>query len=209
MKPIYFPNVGYIEQKLSKEVMNRLKTYIKNRTKKSNQELAGNIGSSYDLIDKDNWFFNKVLCPTIIEFDKHFTARQVVPKTLTKNCRFVLNKFWVNFQKRYEFNPLHHHTGCYSFVIWVTIPSSYNKEKELPFVKHSNSKSPNSFEFLYTDALGKVCNHAYRLEPSHEETMLFFASHQNHLVYPHYLSTKNRVSISGNVYLDPEQTLND
>ena len=33
--------------------------------------------------------------------------KAIVPSILTDDCRYVLSSFWVNFQKKYEFNPLH------------------------------------------------------------------------------------------------------
>ena len=39
-----------------------------------------------------------------------------------EKVEFELNNFWVNYQKQYEFNPLHDHSGIYSFVIFVKIP---------------------------------------------------------------------------------------
>ena len=37
--------------------------------------------------------------------------------------------------------------------------------------------------------------------------MLFFPSKLNHVVYPFYTSNKNRISISGNVALDPQKII--
>jgi len=39
-----------------KKVLDRLRSYIKNKKHKMTNELAGNINSSYDLEDKENWF---------------------------------------------------------------------------------------------------------------------------------------------------------
>jgi|TARA_R100001460_G_scaffold12447_3_gene28613 hypothetical protein len=207
MTPVWFPNVGYLRKKLSSETLKRLQKYIKNKTTKANKTLAGNIKGSYDLIDKDNWFFNRELIPLISEYDKIFDQKQVIPTLLTNDCKFTLNKFWVNYQAKNEFNPLHDHSGIYSFVIWMQISSDYKKEIELPFIKHCNTKNPNSFQFVYTDALGKIRYHNYKLDPSYEGTMLFFPARMNHQVYPHYLSNKDRISISGNISIDPNQPI--
>jgi hypothetical protein len=45
------------------------------------------------------------------------------------------------------------------------------------------------------------------LEPSDEGTMLFFPAQLNHCVYPFYLSNKERISISGNVSLNPREII--
>ena len=98
MLNINFPNVGFIRTKLPNKVLSRLDTYIKNKTKKkTNYRLAGNINASYDLIDKDDFFFNEVLCPHTNQYTKYYV--DVVPKILTKNCKFKLDRFWVNIKK--------------------------------------------------------------------------------------------------------------
>ena len=202
-----FPNVGFTEQKLSKEVLDRLRRYIKNKKEKVNYTLAGNIKSSYELEDKNDWFFKSILIPNVVEFEKHYKKEALVPNLLTKNCAYELNRFWVNFQKKYEFNPIHDHSGVFSFVIWMKIPSSFKKECRLPFVKDASQKSPNTFQFLFSDSLGHISTFDYPLEPSNEGTMLFFPSGLNHAVYPFYTSNKERISISGNINLNPEEII--
>ena len=208
IKFINFPNVGFSEQKLPKKVLDRLRSYIKNKKHKMTNELAGNINSSYDLEDKENWFFKNVLIPSTIEFENRFNKRTLVDNSLSKNCVYILNKFWVNFQKKHEFNPIHNHEGLYSFVIWMDIPADYEKEKKLPFIKNSNSPFANTFQFLYTNSFGQISTHQYHLSSKDEGTMLFFSNKTQHTVYPFYTSDKNRVSISGNIALDPTQSVN-
>ena len=201
------PNeTAYIKSKLNKEAMDKLKSYIKNKKSTYNYRLAGNISNSCLLEDKDNWFFNNVLLKLMSEYDgKDISA--IVPSVLTKNCAFVLDNFWVNFQNKYEFNPLHHHDGVFSFVVWMEIPSSYKKEKELKFIKKSNSPCANTFEFIYTNILGKVCTEKIYLEPEDEGTIILFPASLLHQVYPFYLSNKKRISISGNIKLDPTKII--
>ena len=204
---ILFNEVGYIKVKLDSPVLKRLKTYIKNRKHNVSGELAGNISASYSLEDKDNYFFNNVLLPLIQNYVSDFS--RTLPITLTENCKYKLHKFWVNYQKKYEFNPIHNHSGAWSFVIWIKIPASYKKEIQLPFIKYANSPLPNTFEFLTTNALGKITTYPLKLEPSDEGTMLFFPAPLNHCVYPFYSSDKERISISGNVYLNPREVIDE
>jgi hypothetical protein len=199
------PNIGIIKNKLNKEIMNRLNNYIKNKKDNYKPALAGNISRSYIIKDKDNWFFNNVLLKLLNEYPKE-DIDVALPSILTKNCSFVLNSFWVNFQKKQEFNPIHSHSrAAFSFVVWMQIPSSYKKEKKLKFIKDSNSPCSNTFEFIYINILGKVSCERFYLEPEDEGTILFFPASLNHQVYPFYLSNKERISISGNIALDPTQ----
>lgn len=197
------PNpTAYIKNKLNKEAMDKLKSYVKNKKNNYNHRLAGNLSNSFSLEDKDNWFFNNVLLKLISEYNEKDIETIVYP-VLTKDCEFVLHNFWVNFQNKYEFNPLHHHDGVFSFVVWMEIPSSYEKEKQLKFAKESNSPNPNTFEFIYTNVFGRVCMEKFHLEPKDKGTILLFPSYLSHQVYPFYLSNKKRISISGNIKLDP------
>jgi len=200
------PNTGFIKSKLNSKEINRLNSYIKNKKGRKNHKLAGNISDSFYLEDKDNWFFNNVLLHLIQQYQKEdLTA--IIPAVLTKNCSYVLETIWVNFQKKYEFNPAHSHQGVFSFVVWVEIPSSYKKEKELKFMKESNSPCPNTFEFVYSNILGQVCTKKFHLEPEDNGTILLFPANLLHQVYPFYLSNKKRISVSGNIKLDPTKIL--
>ena len=197
-----FSNTGIIKEKLSSKAMNKLKLYMKNKKDKLNRKLAGNISDSFFIEDKNNWFFNNALLPLIQQYTDG-DLKAVVPAVLTKNCAYVLDTIWVNFQNKYEFNPVHCHQGVFSFVVWMEIPSSHKKEKELNFVKESNSQCPNTFEFIFTNILGAVCTERYYLEPEDKGTILLFPSKLLHQVYPFYLSNKKRISIAGNIKLDP------
>jgi len=197
-----FLNTGVIKDKLNDEAFNKLKLCIKNKKDRTNATLAGNISDSFALKDKDDWFLKNVLLSLINQYSPE-DINTIVGHPLTKNCAYALDGFWVNMQNKYEFNPLHNHSGIFSFVVWVKIPSSYKKEKKLKFVKETNSPCPNTFEFTYTNILGSVCQHKYHLEPEDEKTIILFPSKLVHQVYPFYLSDKKRISVSGNIKLDP------
>ena len=201
-----FKNTGIITKKLNNKEMNKLKSYIKNKKHNVSKTLVGNINSSFCIEDKDNWFFNNVLLNLINEYSPR-DLKVILPSVLTKNCAYILDKFWVNFQNKYEFNPTHDHAGVFSFVVWIEIPSSYKKEKELKFAKQSNSPCPNTFEFIYTNILGTVASERIHLEPENEGTILLFPAKLMHQVYPFYLSNKQRVSVSGNIALNPEEII--
>jgi hypothetical protein len=199
-------NTGIIQSKLNKKQMNKLKFFIKDKKDNWKSSLAGNISDSFYLEDKDNWFFDNVLIPLMKEY-KIQDLIAFVPPVLTKHCQYVLHEMWVNYQNKYEFNPTHNHEGVFSFVVWVKIPSSYKKEKEIKFIKESNSPCSNTFEFIYNNFLGKICTERFHLEPEDEGTILLFPSNLLHQVYPFYLSDKKRISVSGNISLDPTKII--
>jgi hypothetical protein len=105
----------------------------------------------------------------------------------------------VNFQEKHEFNPLHDHTGVFSFVIWLKIP--YLAETEKQFGPGNNSRAPLSgqFTFAYTDALGEIKKYDISADTTMENTMLIFPAKLHHEVYPFYSSDDFRISVSGNI----------
>ena len=72
--------------------------------------LAGNISESYQIEDTQNIFWNSVIHPLIKDYEQVFLQKS--------EGKLRLQTMWVNYQKQNEFNPLHTHTGFYSFVIW-------------------------------------------------------------------------------------------
>jgi hypothetical protein len=198
------PGLGYLQAKLPLEVLQFLSEATKNKTKKYNDKLVGNIGSSYLIPDKDDWFYKTILQQYILTYVKHF-GTSVFQPYLTKNCNYVLQSMWVNYQKKYEFNPIHDHSGIFSFVVWCKIPSSHQQEKNLSFVKHSANPSASCFEFIYNDTVARLRTKKFYLSPEDEGTMLFFPSTLMHQVYPFYTSDEERVTIAGNIAIDPEQ----
>ena len=198
-----FPADGWIETKLTSEAMKYLKECIKRKSSQSyNSNLAGNISHSFKIQDKDKVFGRDVLPPLIEMYFKEF-SRDVVPSILTRNCPFVVDNLWVNFQKKYEFNPPHTHKGIFSFVIWVTIPTHHKKEHALKFASHSYRAQASDFQFTYISSLGRLEHFSYLLSPKDEGTMLFFPAQMTHQVFPFYTSNKTRISVSGNLSLDP------
>ena len=200
-----FPNIGYVSKKLSSTTIKKLNSYIKNPRQDAKHELAGNISGSFFIEDKKDWFFNNELLPLIKEYTENTPDFSLSPLILTKDCKYILNKLWVNFQKKYEFNPVHYHSGVFSFVIWMKIPASFKKEKNLAFIKNSKNPFTNTFSFVYINSIGGISTRDYNLEPEDEGTILFFTSTMQHTVYPFYTSDKMRVSISGNISLNPNQ----
>ena len=197
--------VGWLEIGLSKFVMARLQNYIekaKENPVRHNQELAGNISKSLTLEDKDDWFLENVLDPLIGKYMENYPMYTDGMGVLTENPPLCLDKFWVNFQKQHEFNPLHNLGGVFSFVIWVKIPTDWREQHALPISVNSNAPKASDFEFHYTTMLGNTVPHSYFLDKTSEGSILFFPSKMMHTVYPFYNCDEERISISGNICFD-------
>jgi len=197
--------VGWLEIELSKFVMTRLQNYIekaKENPVRHNQELAGNISKSLELEDKDNWFYNTILDLLIDKFMENYPTYADGIGILTENPPLCLDKFWVNFQKQHEFNPQHNHSGVFSFVIWVKIPTDWREQHALPISANSNAPCASDFEFIYSTMLGNTGYYPYHLDKTSEGGMLFFPAKLMHTVYPFYNCDEERISISGNICFD-------
>ena len=187
--------------------MDKLWEYISNakeNPKSYNNTLAGNISSSLTLNDTDNWFFVNTCIPIIAKYREIFEKSKGAfnQKLFQKNVSYVMDSFWVNFMKQHEFNPMHNHSGVYSFVIFMKIPTDWKEQHEIPFVKDSNAPKASDFEFVYTDVMGNVTGYAYQLDSSFEGIMLFFPAEMMHQVYPFYNCEEERITISGNIVYD-------
>jgi hypothetical protein len=197
-----FPNLGVIETTLNSTTMKMLWNLIdeaKQKEESHNSELAGNITLSLKL-DNSAVFLKPILKNIVYAYqDRYGSAYHALRPGKLRN-EFNLESLWVNFQYQTEFNPLHTHSGGYSFVIWMKIPTEYEDQKELPFAKNSGDKNMiSNFVFTYTDILGNLNNFAYEMNKTREGILLFFPSRLNHQVFPFYNCESERISISGNL----------
>lgn len=113
---------------------------------------------------------------------------------------------WVNFQKKYEFNPIHNHDGDVSFVLWLKIPYNLEDERAQPHSRSGTSPSGPAFLFLYPPAFSTynwpVDYYRIDVDKTYEGTCILFRSGLQHMVTPFYTSDDYRISVSGNFNLE-------
>lgn len=196
------PVLGWIETKLSDDIISHLWDVISDPVCDVSNMLAGNITSSKKLKHSDR-MWDEVLIPLINTYSTEFdNLGNSVPTSFP--MPYKLDSWWVNYQNQTEFNPLHNHSGVYSFVIWMSIPTTYENQKQLPIAVSSHSNDISNFSFFYSNILGESRPYVYEMKPDCEGTMLFFPSRLPHIVYPYYNCDKQRISISGNITLGYE-----
>lgn len=156
-----------------------------NQKKFANSMLAGNIQHEYVMPSEAS----KIIMPTLSE----------VAQQITTDKNWKIDALWVNYQKKYEFNPLHNHSGILSFVIWIQIPYNLSDELSLDFVKNSNRPSASLFSMVYVNPAGFIEQKPIMLDKKDEGKFLVFPSVINHMVYPFYTSDDYRISIAGNM----------
>ena len=203
IKKIDFPNYGVIQSVLPQSIVDNLSDYIdiaKNKDETYNKELAGNISLSLELFDTKN-----IILPFIILIMQQYEQIYSKPFRLlstNKNYKAELQSLWVNFQYQNEFNPMHDHTGAYSFVIWLKIPTNFKEQSNKSIAK--NSRSPDvisNFALQYTDVFGKIRELLFGMDKDREGQILFFPAQITHSVYPFYDEDDARISVSGNIGL--------
>ena len=209
IEQLALPNFGYSISRFPDDVLLDIKSEIAEikdniiNTPKISQQLAGHLENQFYLKKSKD-----ILEPSIIELAINYTMFWKYQSRIYEYSRsaespisFELESVWVNFQKKLEYNPLHNHTGLFSFVSWINIPYNVRNEMSLSLVMPSNGPVAASFNFVYTNVFGEVQNHPFFPEKVNEGDIIFFPAQLNHLVYPFFTSDDYRITISGNVFV--------
>jgi len=195
-------NIAINNEYLPVDLFSTLKKEIENLQDKVGYQhvLAGNIKEAWSLealIPK----LNNYVVNLINKNPHHLHFLQIERKKFKyeKSPPLQLTSLWVNFQKKHEFNPVHNHSGLFSFVIFVRIP--YNLEKEIKEGPGSlsNSNFSSCLQFHTTNALGRHCDEIVYVDKSYEGGIYFFNAETMHCVYPFFTSDDCRITVSGNI----------
>jgi len=197
-----FPTYGYLNKKFEIDDLKPLIDEIENiknnldNLETANKKLAGQIDKQFTLTVSKNQL-EQILLPFALEYDNIFNYFKTF-NSFIDQPKLVLDDLWVNFQKKYEYNPVHDHSGVLSFVIWINVP--YDINNEIKFAPGSASLCPRSgsFEFLYANNIGKISSELLPVTNESELTAIIFPSSFLHQVYPFYTADGYRISVSGN-----------
>jgi len=204
-----FNNLGYIWAQLTPEQLEPIWQEIRevradfDKAVPVNHYLAGNIKHEYELI-KCHGHVEKLILPLIAGYDKQYGNYILLGNKTHKlpedNINLLLDKLWVNFQKKGEFNPTHSHGGVMSFVIWMDTPYNIEDEFNYESTKDAESKVAGHFCFLYNNALGEINTHPIPVDRSFNGRIALFPAKMKHQVYPFNTSDDYRISVSGNFF---------
>jgi hypothetical protein len=205
IEPVYFNRLAYVQSKVSNDVLEKLKNEAKfilenqSQFQKFNNDLAGNLEKEYST-NKSKEILEADLITLANEYHKYFAENQQYPNWKIKDL-------WINFQQKYEHNPLHNHSGDLSFVLWISIPYDLKEELSLPNCKNSHTPANSLFQFIFIDFLGRIVTSRINVDKSYEGTIIMFPSALNHSVNPFHTSDDYRISISGNLVVSsPKNT---
>jgi hypothetical protein len=194
-RELKLPNYGVLLAKIPDALLQRLKQQV---------ERAQCVpGTSYTnmlvgaLKREDLLILEPALESFVLEvadqfFDKYIPDEQIVDASITTA--------WVNYQQRYEYNPLHDHTGMLSFVIWVSIPYDIEEERNFfPSRKKDGVRSSAAFQLMYNAIDGSQLVYDIPVSKEYEGMMIMFTANMKHQVYPFLTVDGTRISVAGNI----------
>ena len=198
------PNYGFLLTKVPQEVLNELKPPVeklKNNFslgKPWNQGLAGEIEHEYEL---------PIPSRIVEDYIKNIGAELdegigYLNNNYEKITRIYCSSLWVNFQKKYEYNPIHYHNGAFSFVIWYQIPYTFEEESKYSYKRNGENSNHGTFNFVTPNLSSKISNITCTTLDSDkriEGYVAIFPSTLNHIVYPFYSSDDYRITVAGNI----------
>ncbi|SVB09384.1 uncharacterized protein METZ01_LOCUS162238 [marine metagenome] len=200
----------WYDVRLSKEAVNRCWENIEMYGEKfaeidENNHLPSDYRKSEFIGDEDNWIFENVLKEYSEKmyyedwknhYDVHIAKKYPPPK-------FKLGNFWVNYQNQTEFNPPHNHSGLYSFVIFMRIPTHWKEQHKLPMAINANNPCVSDFQLLQGSINSPILlSRNFFLCPEDEGRMLFFPAWLSHQVFPFYGTEETRITLSGNIFTE-------
>ena len=162
-------NINYLQGELTVEEIQPIKDEISkiekdfSKAPKYNSKLIQNIEQEYEIID--NFFhIQKILRPHIKKFCKSETVKPILMDT------------WVNFQKKYEYSPLHYHQGNIGFIIYIQVPFTNEEEQLISPGRNSRYCSSGNFQFVGVDDNNKVSWKYIRVDKSFENKFVHLLS---------------------------------
>jgi hypothetical protein len=192
--PLFQTNVG---EELIEKLLAEGAKLTKNEDD-ANLLLAGNLLHGRSLSYKEETV--KELEPVILKKIKDFltTLDLQFNSTWTAEIfdKLYLDNLWVNFSKKYDFNPPHTHNSEFSFVIYCSVPQNI-----FDIQADSNTKEAGNIVFQYGE---KICNYMFdRFSVSPYDGLMFiFPAKLKHFVPPYWVD-ETRVSVSGSVMVKP------
>ncbi len=204
--PKHFPNSGFVFFKLNESQLWQVKQNIAdiqadfNTATPWNSKLAGNLKHEYKLSDETTTDLERHLRPVVDSFENQFGVIQSEINSIMNRAELRLGVSWVNYQKKFEFNPVHNHDGVLSFALWIKLPYNIEEEKKVASSYGSNTPVPGHFQFIYNSAAGVQTMYDIPCDETMEGCGVLFPAKQLHCVYPFYTSDEYRISVSGNFY---------
>lgn len=209
------PQMGYIIDKVPERILIDLVNFVKNINLETpnlsdmvNFSLRGNIKHQFNIpINKD---LEKYLLFLTNQYSMAFSkfsadvAQDFYSDNNDVRINFKLNNLYTNLEQKYEYNPVHSDPGKLSFIIWLQIPYTYEKELRMSHLQRNNNSlqkiTNGSFEFLFPGYHNcTIQKHIINIDSKYEGIILMFPSGLSHITYPFYSSDGFRISVCGSI----------
>ncbi len=163
---------------------------------KWNARLAGHIKEEYRYKNWPSFVEQFILSQTNDEVLSNWLKKHSV---LSSDKPFYLSNLWCNFQKKHEFNPIHDHSGLFSFIIFLKIPYDLKDEDKVFPTNSTGGSLASRLAFIFNDTMGDLYDLNIDVDKTFEGKMIMFPARLYHLVYPFYTSDDYRITVSGNI----------
>ena len=181
-----------LQIRISEEFQKKLLDQAHKNRKESQvftERLAGILKEEYQYENKE--MFLPEISQILGVYDQAFQKWKNQPYTIKPE--YVLTSMWVNFMKRYEYNPPHDHSDQLSFVTFLDVPEEIRKEND---AYDGQSGGPGSLSFVYGEGNRQAITYQ-SIVPKNRD-MFVFPAWLKHYVAPFY-SDVTRISVSGNI----------
>lgn len=200
---------GVTPSSITEEFESFYQQALNNELTTVNKRLAGVFDGEY-YIDGSSAFKNfvKDTISENIEMIKESGTLYNFP--VTDSVEFI--EQWMNLQGPKDWNPLHSHSGDYSYVFWHKVPFNFEDESRVsPIAKTSQGGPYGDFAFHFVrDNVGEskrldnglipyIDNVLLSVDNKREGHFAIFPAWLPHSVQPFYSSNEFRVSFSGNL----------
>ena len=189
-----------VKIKIPDEIIKEMNFFVdgiikdKERLEKFNEgpKLAGNVYQEFlldtDFMKKIKWGdFLGSACNDWVWKEKNLTLKS-----------FQIIKSWIVRQFKYEYNPIHYHSGHISGVGYLKVPKNMGETSQ------KNKKVNNNGKLILIDGSKKLFSSpTYTITPEVGDFYLF-PSYLMHTVYPFSNSDEERRSVSFNARIDEQ-----
>jgi len=181
-----------MKTKVPDYIIKKLKTEGKKAKTSYNHSLAGHLDNQFLYPPKvQQWFYSEI--HPIIQAYRNGHCKYHGIEDLTVELQ--ADDLWVNYMQPGDFNPVHTHSGDYSFVLFLDVPKQLKKEQEN---YKGTSAKPGSLMFEFTQqAKPRWATTGTAIKPQTGDFFMFPALLQ-HWVCP-FKSKVTRISVSGNL----------
>jgi hypothetical protein len=173
----------------------------KNMKQDNSSELAGVLDKQYYYKEFKEWFnprFEPVITLYQSKLNEYLSPEHMQEQFGNKiPFNIEVKSLWINYQKQYEYQPIHKHTGDLSFVIYLQVPKEIEQEVKEKEGTHNNS-GPGKINFT-TGPHMPFSITTYDELPKVRDVFIFPAWVQHYV--NSFKSDVERISVSGNIIL--------